>query len=225
MKINYGSIVTDGSGKLGGFVAARNRGGAYLRTKTSPSQPDTTYQETSRAQLAMISSMWSGLTNAQRASWNNGVKDYKSTDIFGDIKSPSGLNLFIKLNITRWRMSYFLLLVCPRKYPVKYQKVSYVEFITVAPEESFCGFDDEFMIGSIFLLRATPPVGAGVTYITNKLRDIIYVELDGNQFSYGEEYVARFGNLSPGDIFWVTVTVIGLNGLHGVSQKIRVIAQ
>jgi hypothetical protein len=81
------------------------------------------------------------------------------------------------------------------------------------------------MIGSIFLLRATPPVGAGVTYITNKLRDIIYVELDGNQFSYGEEYVARFGNLSPGDIFWVTVTVIGLNGLHGVSQKIRVIAQ
>jgi hypothetical protein len=224
MKIEYGSIITDGSGKLGGFVAARNRGGAYLRTKTSPTQPDTIYQEYVRTQLAWISSQWSGLSDAQRATWNNAVESYKTTNIFGDKRNPSGINLFIKLNINRWRIGFNIAKEVPDKRQVKYEEISNVEFPSFAPEEAVVNFPTEHLKHSHILLRATPPVSAGVTYITNRLRDVLYVELKGDTFSYGEEYVARFGNISPGDIIWITVTIIGRNGLQGVTQKRRVIA-
>ena len=44
MKIKWGALVVDGRGKLGGHVAAQNRGGSYLRTKVTPSNPQTTFQ-------------------------------------------------------------------------------------------------------------------------------------------------------------------------------------
>ena len=34
-KIKFGAMMVDASGKLGGQVFAKNRGGAYIRTKTS----------------------------------------------------------------------------------------------------------------------------------------------------------------------------------------------
>jgi len=44
MKMKFGAIVVDGRGKIGGHVASKNRGGAYLRTKVTPSNPQTGYQ-------------------------------------------------------------------------------------------------------------------------------------------------------------------------------------
>jgi hypothetical protein len=98
MKIKFGAIVTDGRNKIGGHVMSKNRHGAYMRTKVSPSQPASTYSANVRARLANISIAWRGLLEAKRILWNNAVSDWKSTDIFGDIHSPSGFNLHQKLN-------------------------------------------------------------------------------------------------------------------------------
>ena len=39
MKIKFGSEVVDGRGKIGGHVYSKNKGGAYKRTKVTPSNP------------------------------------------------------------------------------------------------------------------------------------------------------------------------------------------
>jgi hypothetical protein len=98
MKVKFGAIVTDGRNKIGGHVMSKNRAGSYMRTKVSPSQPYSTYSANVRARLANISIAWRGLTEAVRTLWNNAVSDWKSTDIFGDTKTPSGFNLYQKLN-------------------------------------------------------------------------------------------------------------------------------
>ena len=36
MKTKFGAIIVAGSGKINGFVASKNRAGAYLRTKVTP---------------------------------------------------------------------------------------------------------------------------------------------------------------------------------------------
>jgi hypothetical protein len=98
MKTLFGAIIVDGRGKLGGHVASKNRAGSYFRTKVSPSQPSSLYSSAVRARLSTISQAWRGLTEATRILWNNAVGDFKSTDVFGSIRNPSGFNLYQQLN-------------------------------------------------------------------------------------------------------------------------------
>ena len=98
MKMKFGAIVVAGSGKIGGHVASRNRGGAYLRTKVTPVNPNTGSQAAIRNRLSTLSTAWKGLTSAQITAWNNAVAAFKKTDIFGDVQNPSGFNLYQRLN-------------------------------------------------------------------------------------------------------------------------------
>lgn len=98
MKMKFGALVVDGRGKIGGHVASRNRSGAYLRTKVTPVNPATLYQVAARALLTSLSQGWRALTQAQRTAWDAAVSDFAGTDIFGDLKNPTGKNLYTRLN-------------------------------------------------------------------------------------------------------------------------------
>ena len=105
MKVKFGAIIVDGRNKVGGHVLSKNRAGSYMRTKVTPVNPQTSYQADARNILGNLSQAWRGLTDEQRQTWNNAVGDYARTDIFGDIKNPSGFNLFVKLNTNRMLFS------------------------------------------------------------------------------------------------------------------------
>lgn len=98
MKAQFGAIVTDGRGKIGGQVMSKNRAGSYMRTKVTPVNRQTASQSTIRERLTGFSQAWRGLTDAQRTAWNNAVGDYARTDIFGNLRNPSGFTLFQRLN-------------------------------------------------------------------------------------------------------------------------------
>lgn len=98
MKMKFGAIVTDGRGKIGGHVASKNRGGAYLRTKVTPVNGQTTAQTSIRNRFTTLSQAWRDLTAEQRDAWNAAVADYARTDIFGDLHQPTGFNLYQRLN-------------------------------------------------------------------------------------------------------------------------------
>ena len=97
-KIKFGSIVTDGRNKIGGHVLSKNRHGNYIRTKVSPSQPASAYSAASRSRLSSISASFKALDPEDIAAWNAAVVNWKVTDIFGDLRTPSGFNLYQKLN-------------------------------------------------------------------------------------------------------------------------------
>jgi hypothetical protein len=98
MKIKWGALVVDGRGKIGGHVASKNRASAYLRTKVTPVNPQTSYQLGVRNRFTTYSQAWSGLTPAERASWNAAVNDFARTNVFGDTVNPTGFNLYQRLN-------------------------------------------------------------------------------------------------------------------------------
>ncbi len=98
MKAKFGAIVVDGRGKAGGHVFSKNRGGAYMRTKVTPSNPQSSSQQSTRASLTRFAQGFRSLTASQIAAWNSAVDGFKSTNIFGDIKNPSGINLYVRLN-------------------------------------------------------------------------------------------------------------------------------
>lgn len=98
MKTKFGAIIVDGRGKIGGHVASKNRAGSYLRTKVTPVNLRSVAQTGVRNVFASFAQGWRGLTEPQRIAWNAAVGDYASTDVFGDIKLPTGFNLYQRLN-------------------------------------------------------------------------------------------------------------------------------
>lgn len=220
MKIKFGAIVTDGRNKIGGHVASKNRAGNYLRTKVTPVNPQTTAQTTVRNRLAGISSGWRGLTADQRAAWNAAVSDYAKTDIFGDLKSPTGFNLYQRLNNN--------LVTCGESQITDPPAVVAVDAFTslgLAAEDGTVAeslsmtFAPAVAADHLVKVYATPPLSAGISFVKSEYRLIaILPNSDTSPFDALSDYQAVFG--STGDagqkIFVKVVQVEEVTGIAGI---------
>lgn len=98
-KIKLSSIgITNLSGKAGGTIYSRNRGGNYAKNFAVPTNPDTSLQQHVRGIFGSISSSWRSLTQAERDSWAQKSQYYPQKDVFGDTFYLSGFGLYQKLN-------------------------------------------------------------------------------------------------------------------------------
>lgn len=96
--IKTGALVAEIRGKEGGMVFSRNKGGAYVKVKVTPTNPQTIYQQNQRGQLGAISQAWRALTQAQRDAWGVFAAGAPVTNIFGDQTFLSGFGAFCKTN-------------------------------------------------------------------------------------------------------------------------------
>lgn len=86
-------------GRIGGNVYSHNKGGDYVRLGTTPTNPQTSRQQTTRTLLGNHAGRWTSvLTQAQRDAWDvyaaaNPVKNSLGEDIL-----ISGLAWFVKCN-------------------------------------------------------------------------------------------------------------------------------
>lgn len=97
-KVKFTAVVADMRNKLNGSVFARNRGGAYVRTKVTPLNPQSNAQIAARNLLTGLAQGFRSLSQEQITAWNAAVTQWQTTDIFGDLVSPTGLALYVRLN-------------------------------------------------------------------------------------------------------------------------------
>jgi hypothetical protein len=96
------TLGTQLSGSLGGIVASHNAGGAYFRARTTPVNPNTTFQQVVRAAFANLASIWTGtLTQAQRDAWDVYADNVKVTNRIGEQVNISGIAHFTRSNVAR----------------------------------------------------------------------------------------------------------------------------
>ena len=210
-KIKFGMMMTDASGKLGGQVFAKNRGGSYVRTKATPLNPQTSSQMTVRGIFASISSAWSSLTESSRLSFNNFVADYARTDIFGDLRNPSGKALFQRLNQNLVLTNQPQITVCVAP-----------EVVPFANLESIAGNvgDEELIVntvgnttGSKVMIWATPSLSQGKSFVKNDLRLVDVVDGGvGINTDIWVAYSGKFGLPTAGANIHVGVRVVNANG-------------
>ena len=113
MKAIFGSIVTDGRGKLGGHVYSKNRYGSYKKTKVTPLNNHTVYKDAVKAKHKLITQTWGTLSEADRKTWIAGTSNFPQKNTFGEKYLLSGFGLFVKLNLNRLTLSQTILNVCP----------------------------------------------------------------------------------------------------------------
>lgn len=98
--IKFGSVVTDGSGKLGGHVFQNSKGGAQLRTKPIPTGKPSLSQISIRSINKALQKGWHDLTDAQRKVWNDWAVSHSIMTIRDPRKPISGHDLWMKYNYT-----------------------------------------------------------------------------------------------------------------------------
>jgi len=95
--VKYGATVSQLSGSVGGIVYARNKGGAYIRTRTSPTQPNSTLQVAARTLFSAAVNTWTNiLTPEERTQWNGYASAIPYTDVFGETRYYSGQQRYVQ---------------------------------------------------------------------------------------------------------------------------------
>lgn len=88
------------SGKLGGMVFSRNAGGAYVRAGVKGINPSTIAQVQARNAFGSVSTLFRGLTSAEKTQWQEFADNYYSPRSGGNVGQFSAYNAFIALRST-----------------------------------------------------------------------------------------------------------------------------
>jgi len=226
MKTKFGAIIVDGSGKLGGHVVAKNRGGSYMRTKTTPINPQSAHQTTIRNRMSVLSTGWGALTQPQRDLWNKAVSAFKKTDIFGDIKSPSGFNLYVKLNCNLALVGVAAIVSPPSPIALPSFTTATLAAATGAQTLALTYLPTPVPAGVAIVIECTPAMNPGKSFVKNDFRYVSKIAAAGaSPFAAGVAYIARLGAIgSAGKVIWMRITTYSITtGQKGIPIVISAI--
>lgn len=216
-KIKLSAIVSEMRGKLNGSVFSKNRGGAYIRTKVTPVNPQSLAQGLVRATLTNLSQAWRSLTEAQRLAWNGAVSSFTGTDIFGDVKTPSGINLYNKLNLNLAAIGE-----APINVPPLAVSVGYIDTLVITPAAGAGTIGGTFTaIGDsadqTVIVEATPCMSPGKNFVKSEYRAIgTFAGNAASPQAIGAMYVAKFGAMTAGQKLFIRLKFVDKNtGVSG----------
>lgn len=212
MKLKWSGFgATDGRGKINGHVASKNRSGAYARTKVTPTNPQSTFQLGARNLFTALSQGWRALTQAQRDAWDSVVADFAKTDVFGDLRNPTGKNLYSRLNINLQNVGQAVITDPP--LPAGGGSVVAGAVVMTNGGAKTVAYT-EATDGHKIQVWATPGVSPGKKFVKNDLR--LIATFDGaaaSPFDMATAYEARFGEPAVGTR--VAVQLVSVNETTG----------
>lgn len=218
-KIKLSSVgITNISGKAGGSIYSRNRGGAYVKNFAVPTNPNTTFQQNVRSIFGGIAQAWRSLTEEQRNSFNEMAPLYTAKDVFGDGLTYTGSQLHQKLNsnLMLSGQSPITSALTPAGTPPLRTLVGEAELsvggvlsISVTPGFEIGTFDNTDFV---FVISATAPHGASRTFQKNQFRYVIFraVTVTGTEESFSAFYRDRFYSPLEGQVISVKVQMLNL---------------
>lgn len=107
-------VYTKASGSIGGLTYSHNRYGGYVRSRTTPVNPNTDRQSAQRSRLTLLSEQWGSLlSETQRQAWNDYAAQVTIIDRLGQAIHISGYNHFIRSNTLMLQMGASIVETAP----------------------------------------------------------------------------------------------------------------
>lgn len=169
-----GSFVSTASGKLGGIVAARNKGGQYLRAYAKPVNPSTAYQEVVRNAIATLTSRWTSVvTLNQRARWADYAANVTTVNPLGDTGLNAALGWYCACNVPRIQSSLSVVDNGPTTFTLATLTPPVGTITAAGTTASFAytntdGWANE--VGGALLIYASRPQSAGINFFAGPYR-------------------------------------------------------
>lgn len=115
--VTHGSIAGQVSGRIGGVVYTRNRGGSVARNGVIPTNKRAIAQQHSRATLAQLARHWRRLTAAQRRAWASWAEQNPTTNRLGRAIRTTGAQAFTSISFIRALANMPMILTPPTGPP------------------------------------------------------------------------------------------------------------
>lgn len=112
-KIKFSTLVSGVSGKSNGSVFGTNNAGSYFRTNGSKIKPNTSANSRRKSLFSEVASSWRNLTEEQQTAWNNSVTNFIVQNSFGDNRTPSGYEVYSRINNALLERGSSLMLMPP----------------------------------------------------------------------------------------------------------------
>lgn len=208
-KIKFTAFLADMRGKVAGTVFTKNRAGAIARTKVTPTNPNTSFQQGVRAVLTFLSQNWRNLTILQRSAWNNAVRNFPRNNVFGDSKLLSGHQLYVGLNGQLSAVGAALITSPP--VPTG---AAAVESLSLDIDLGLSEIEATFTptpipAGSALILEATAPQSPGKTNVSNQFRQTsVSVAAATSPANIFTAYVAKFGTPPVGQVIHIRAKMV-----------------
>ena len=171
MKVLFGGGVAEMRGSQAGTTASRNRGGAYMRQRVTPTNPNSTRQQSVRNNMTELTTAWSNdLTQAQRDAWTAFANAWPITDVFGASIVLTGLQYYVKTNTVLLQAGELRLDDAPAD-----QNVESLTVVSATADVSDALIElaftpDPLGANSVLQVFATPAISPGISFVKNKLR-------------------------------------------------------
>lgn len=227
-KILFTAFMADARNKLAGTVFSRNKAGAYMRSKVTPLNPQTSYQVEVRQRLGTLSSSWRLLASYQRTMWDEAAGDYPEKDVFGNNIILSGAQLYVRLNLQRQAADVAGTMDEPPT-PVGFPEYTLTGFSasTVIPSLTILA-TGSVPAGFNAILYATRPTSAGKSFLKNLYRQIGVVASGSpmpTPSAAGILYTNKFGLFSEGQKIGLRLKLVSaISGQAGVASQLEAVA-
>lgn len=198
--VKFGHLIADARGKLNGTVFSHNRGGSYMRTKVTPTNPATSFQTAVRNSLTAAAQAWRSLTDIQRQGWISLSTQLTRTNVFGDNKFLSGFSTYVRLNANLLKIGEAQIPAAP--VPLA---VTAMATLSIAADASASTLIATFTLGTVgdtstFVVEATPQMSPGIGFFKGKFRQLTtFAEATASPFALGTLYETRFGDMVVGN--------------------------
>ena len=207
------SLISAGSGKLGGAVFSHGRNGQIMRRHAIPTQPRTSAQRDVRNQLAAISSAFRNLGDTTIAGWNALASGVTRKSKLGTTYHPTGQQLYVScgknlasIGIAIGNMAAPTIPTIPALPSFSITAPGNGVTVTTLPLVFGAALASNFGI----VLRASNVQSNGRTFVGKSAyrtigANAVATALTADLFGY---YIARFGPLPQGGIIQAAVKYI-----------------
>lgn len=173
--VKFGGGIVEMRGAIAGNVFSRNRGGNIVRAKTTPINPNTSRQQTSRSAMAALVARWSNvLTQVQRTSWNLYASSVTMLNRLGEATHLSGFNHYIRSN--HWLMTQALTIIddAPTTFSLGEGDGTFAIAVSAATQLASVTFDEDLdwvdQDTGQFIVYAGTPQNEGVEFFDGPWR-------------------------------------------------------
>lgn len=216
-KILFTAVVADMRNKLNGSVFSKNRYGSYVRTKVTPVNPQTGFQQAQRQALGSLSSGWRGLTQAQRQGWIDAAPSFPIIDIYGNSQILSGQALYVQLNLNLTVAGQTLITDAPSPDSIPSMALTAVAGAAGTPALTATFDISTVPAGYTLVVYCTPLINVGRLFVKNRYRVIGTETLTAGVANLLAKWNTRFGALVAAKNVFVTARLISnTSGQAGV---------
>lgn len=224
MKIKFGSLISDGRGHIGGVVFSRGQYGPYVKSKVSPTNPQTPAQIINRGIFLAGINGWSKLSPTLRLQWEQFASEQTQNNEFGDPVKISAQAWYVRITWARWKDDGVppegppLDVTCPSLENVAATYSEATNKITA----TFTSYPNTE--GCILIMSSTPPLSNAKTNFKSDLRVLNATDEDQ---SSPYEYVPTPEQLTiiSGKLYGFALQLVRpVNGIRSVKSFVKVTA-